>query len=517
MRNENFASDIKILREHGHYLTPESLFAFASIQLNEHDDDIDYDCVFDYIEAAAKEGHVEAMTYLSSFYSEGKGVEKSEGKAFEWTKKAAENGNADAQFNLGSFYENGYGTQIDYTASIYWFREAEKNGVSNVFNRIVDVTSKQREYMQNHFYTVDELRAMDQDEIRNLWYNVGEHMNDKTGGACHYGIKGSEFNTYHFFFDYECVNGTELEVVAKISGDIYGLPSDSYINRNNPIHKSGAVHYLSNPSFGKDGFEVDFGGLPHNFQIYFIANVINTDGKHNLKDISRLVFYAFNVDLGSPDHSCSVHGLQNLHDEDMKALYFINAGFSSLNRIDIMSMSLYSSAPQIPDDIGKTPLEKPEKPQRVFGKILHDKLYKNQNMVYAYSIPLDTDGLVPGEFYDSNYLYSEDRAYLYLKGYNNRINIIDFENLPQQVETVILTATAIKGDLSGVKYILTDEFDYSEIYTFDVGENFPEAKTVIIGKLIRDSNGFRFEAYTEAYDEELVVSTTLCKLPITVL
>jgi stress response protein SCP2 len=94
--------------------------------------------------------------------------------------------------------------------------------------------------------------------------------------------------------------------------------------------------------------------------------------------------------------------------------------------------------------------------------------------------------------------------FLNLDGYNNRTNAIDFELLSPKIKTILLTVTAITGDLIGMQYSLIDEFDYSEIYSLNVGKFYWNSKTVIVGKLIRESEGFRFEAYTEAYDDVFI-------------
>jgi TPR repeat protein len=505
MRNKSLAEDIKILRQCGKIDKTEDLFSRAIFFLNDHEPGEEYDHIFDWMEAAAEEGHIEAMSYLSSFYLEGKGIEKDDEKAFEWSKRAAENGNTYDQIQLGNFYENGIGTTVNFEEARKWYEKAMGKGNPEPFMRLVSLSHKERGIMRQHVFADEELRSMTSSENRALWLRIGQEMDDEKDGICHYGLNDSELSTYRFYFDYECVNDTELEVVAVICGDIYGLPSDRYINRHNRNHKSGAVHYIENPPVGKEGFEVNFSDFPNNYHIIFAVNVINTnEGEHDLRDVRIMTFFSFCADTGSPDHIRATGSLPYDDAKGKKGFDFISVGFSSHNRVDVTAMFLYSKTPYAPEDTGKVPLPKPEKPQRVFGKIQLENGYINPNDVCAYSIPLDKDGLVPAEFYDSNAIYKEGAWFLYLKGYNNRINTIDFHKLPPQVETVILTATALNGDLSGVKYSLIDEFNYSKIYTFNVGESFPKTKTVIIGKLIREAEGFQFEAYTEAYDEGFI-------------
>ena len=57
-------------------------------------------------------------------YSEGLGVKKVHGNAFNHYKIAAGKGYSDAQFELGYMYDHGHGTEKDFAAAIKWFEKA---------------------------------------------------------------------------------------------------------------------------------------------------------------------------------------------------------------------------------------------------------------------------------------------------------------------------------------------------------------------------------------------------------
>ena len=61
----------------------------------------DTELAFQWIKAAAEQGHPAANYYLGNFYRDGTWVEADAHKAFECYSKAAEQGNADGIVRLG--------------------------------------------------------------------------------------------------------------------------------------------------------------------------------------------------------------------------------------------------------------------------------------------------------------------------------------------------------------------------------------------------------------------------------
>lgn len=79
---------------------------------------------FGHFKTAAEQGDAEAQYRLSRCYSEGKGVDIDEGKAFEWAMKAAESGDAKAQCVVGLAYLKGSGIPEDIGEGKNWGRKA---------------------------------------------------------------------------------------------------------------------------------------------------------------------------------------------------------------------------------------------------------------------------------------------------------------------------------------------------------------------------------------------------------
>lgn len=81
-----------------------------------------------WYQRAADQGFADAMAGLGFMYSDGKGVAKSDEKAFEWFKKGAEAGSDWAMGNLGWSYEYGHGTAKDRAKAIEWYKKAAEQG-----------------------------------------------------------------------------------------------------------------------------------------------------------------------------------------------------------------------------------------------------------------------------------------------------------------------------------------------------------------------------------------------------
>lgn len=79
----------------------------------------------------AEQGDALAQSYLSSIYSNGEGVAKSDKQAFYWQKKAAEQGVSLAQYSLGVMYSDGRGVAKNDKQAIYWYKKAAEQGYSS--------------------------------------------------------------------------------------------------------------------------------------------------------------------------------------------------------------------------------------------------------------------------------------------------------------------------------------------------------------------------------------------------
>jgi len=79
---------------------------------------------FQWMKAAADQGHPQANYYLGNFYRSGTWVEADGQKAFECYSKAAEQGNSDGLDRLGECCAFGTGVMIDESLAFQYFREA---------------------------------------------------------------------------------------------------------------------------------------------------------------------------------------------------------------------------------------------------------------------------------------------------------------------------------------------------------------------------------------------------------
>ena len=91
----------------------------------------------DWIETAAKQGHVEAQFILGMIYYRGAysndwsleiDIHKDYNKAANWLKRAAEKGHEEAQFYTGELYDKGYGVpQSSKAAFRFFYRSAKQD------------------------------------------------------------------------------------------------------------------------------------------------------------------------------------------------------------------------------------------------------------------------------------------------------------------------------------------------------------------------------------------------------
>ena len=76
----------------------------------------------------AKNGNANAQFDLAIMYANGRGVQKSEKKAFNWFHKAAKNNHAVAKHYMGISFLQGRGVKKQSHLAKYWFKLANKQG-----------------------------------------------------------------------------------------------------------------------------------------------------------------------------------------------------------------------------------------------------------------------------------------------------------------------------------------------------------------------------------------------------
>jgi TPR repeat protein len=82
----------------------------------------------EWLELAAKQGHLEAQVELGNCYDKRADGRLDHQKAFYWYTKAAEGGNQLAQVALADYYRKGFGVAQDYVQAVAWYEKAAKQG-----------------------------------------------------------------------------------------------------------------------------------------------------------------------------------------------------------------------------------------------------------------------------------------------------------------------------------------------------------------------------------------------------
>lgn len=100
----------------------------------------------DYLEPAARAGHIEAQNMLGLVLFK----EKNYSQAMQWIKKAAEQGNSNAQYNLGKLYYKGYLGKVDYKDALSWFTAAANNGSDEANNMLGVMYEEGKGVTQNY-------------------------------------------------------------------------------------------------------------------------------------------------------------------------------------------------------------------------------------------------------------------------------------------------------------------------------------------------------------------------------
>lgn len=84
--------------------------------------------VFEWVEKAAMQGHIEALSYLAHCYQWGSGVERNDEMAVTIYRLLADNDIPDGLYNLGHCYQYGCGVEKDLTVAERLYRKASELG-----------------------------------------------------------------------------------------------------------------------------------------------------------------------------------------------------------------------------------------------------------------------------------------------------------------------------------------------------------------------------------------------------
>lgn len=83
---------------------------------------------FSYFSQGAKEDDPFAENELAYMYAAGKGTPRDYEKALKYYQEAADHGLASAQYNLGLMYWNGMGTEPNRPLAMQWFKRSAAHG-----------------------------------------------------------------------------------------------------------------------------------------------------------------------------------------------------------------------------------------------------------------------------------------------------------------------------------------------------------------------------------------------------
>lgn len=106
----------------------------------------DYKKAIDYLEPAARVGHIKAQNLLGLLLCK----EKNYSQAMLWIKKSAEQGDSNAQYNLGKLYYKGYLGKVDYYEALKWFLEAANKSNDEANNMLGVLYEEGKGVTQNY-------------------------------------------------------------------------------------------------------------------------------------------------------------------------------------------------------------------------------------------------------------------------------------------------------------------------------------------------------------------------------
>lgn len=81
------------------------------------------------LQAAAAQGHAEAMGAVGFIYASGAGVPRNEDEAIRWFRMGAEKGGPKSQLNLGNMLVHGKGTEKNLEEGVAWIQKAADQGL----------------------------------------------------------------------------------------------------------------------------------------------------------------------------------------------------------------------------------------------------------------------------------------------------------------------------------------------------------------------------------------------------
>ena len=127
-RPQDFARAITWLERAADQGHVKAMTELATIYYGGDNGKPEYDKAVYWARKAADQNDDMAQLILAWYYESGESVEKDLNQAAAWFRKAADQGNAAAQFGLGVLYANGTGVRRDMAIAMEWFRKSAEQG-----------------------------------------------------------------------------------------------------------------------------------------------------------------------------------------------------------------------------------------------------------------------------------------------------------------------------------------------------------------------------------------------------
>jgi uncharacterized protein len=90
---------------------------------------LDFNKAAPWIEKAAEQGQLDALSYIWQLHFYGTGVPQSDARALQWLQRGAGAGNAMSAYYLGLFHYEGIATEVDRAEAAVWFLDAADAGI----------------------------------------------------------------------------------------------------------------------------------------------------------------------------------------------------------------------------------------------------------------------------------------------------------------------------------------------------------------------------------------------------
>jgi TPR repeat protein len=120
---------------------------------------LDFEAAANFLQRAARAGHLDASFVLGALFQKGKDVRQDVEKAMDCCRLAAERGHIAAQFNLGYCYETGDGVDSDLDEAATWHKLAADQGDADAKTALDEVTPAKLEAQQRATALYPSMRA----------------------------------------------------------------------------------------------------------------------------------------------------------------------------------------------------------------------------------------------------------------------------------------------------------------------------------------------------------------------